>query len=222
MRQVLPPFLLAILVLGCLRPEVRTVQLRPAGPAGPVPLAGAKAFGVRIQVLDQRPLYERKCGESRDKVANDTNPLGESRDPTYLSDRSLEVVFREAVEKALQALGFREGQEGDRILTLTLTHFYGEIRHYTFVRDRVEAGLELTVALQGTSGHTLFTGPVKTQVVFKPIKDPTLAVQAAMERTIERGVAALVGRPEFRSALLRGPAGPASGSAQPFMGNPIH
>jgi uncharacterized lipoprotein YajG len=203
--------LAALACLGCLGPELRLVQLRPAVPAGLVPVVGAGDLGVRVQVQDQRPLFERTYVENLNKVANDTNPLGESRYPNFISDRSLEAVFREAFLAALVASGFREGREGDLTLTLTLTHFFGEIRHYTFIRDRVEAGLELTVLLEDGAGHARFSGPVKAQVLWKPIQDDTLAVQATMTRLVESGVAALLQEPAFRAALVRAPTGPAPG-----------
>jgi uncharacterized lipoprotein YajG len=209
LRTALSPLvILALVSLGCLRREIRTVQLRPTAPVGLTHLPGADSIGVWVLVHDQRPLYERTSVQNLNKVANDTNPLGESKDPTFVSDRSLESVFREALVASLLASGFRQGREGDPTLSVTLTHYYGEIRHYIFGRDRVEGGLDMTGVLKDVSGRTRCMVPVRAQVVWKPIKDDNLAVQAAMSRLIESGAAALLQDPAFQTSLLINSADP--------------
>jgi uncharacterized lipoprotein YajG len=217
--MALPNLVLAMLTVGCIRPDIRTIQLLQAIPLTLGREPGAETTGVRVQAQDQRPSWERGEGKT---VGNDTNPFGESIYPTFVSDRPVAAVFKEAVEAALAAQGFREGSERDWILTLTLLHFHGEIRHPLIGRDRVEAALEMTVLLQDATGRAHFTGPVKAQIVRKPIDGTTHTVQAALDQAIEAGVAALTGDSEFRTALRTGSSGPPPGSLQPSLGQPLH
>lgn len=157
-------------------------------------IAGADAIAVNVQVADQRL--------DKSKVSSKKNGYGMEMAPITASEE-VAVTVRKAIEKELQARGFKLGSDAAFVrVAADVTRFYNDFKMGFFAGDAV-ADLNLSVSVKSASGEQLYTRQVIAQGMEANTQLATgNNASLALGRALQNGMKILFDDPSFMSALL--------------------
>jgi len=170
------------------------VELNYTQQAGVSRIAGAETVSVNVQVTDQRL--------DKSKISSKKNGYGMEMAPITAAE-DVAVTVRKAIEKELQARGFKPGSDAALVrIAADITRFYNDHKIGFFAGDAV-ADLNLSVIVKSNSGALLYSKQIIAQGMEK---NTQLAsgnnAKIALERALENGMKTLFEDRSFVSALL--------------------
>jgi len=170
------------------------IELQYNQQQGVSPLAGANNISVNVQVTDQR--------QEKSKVSSKKNGFGMEMAP-IIATEDVAVTVRKAMEKELQARGFRLSSDAALIqIAAGLTRFYNDHKVGFFAGDAV-ADLNMSVTVRTTKGEQIYS----RQLIAQGIEQNTQLMSGenarlALNRALENGMKDLFEDQAFLSALV--------------------
>lgn len=170
------------------------IELQYNQQLGVSPLVGANNISVNVQVTDQR--------QEKSKVSSKKNGFGMEMAP-IIATEDVAVTVRKAMEKELQARGFRLSSDAALIqIAAGLTRFYNDHKVGFFAGDAV-ADLNMSVTVKTAKGEQLYS----RQLIAQGIEQNTQLMSGenarlALNRALENGMKDLFEDQAFLSALV--------------------
>jgi uncharacterized lipoprotein len=160
-------------------------------------VAGAENVSVNVQVNDQRL--------DKSKVSSKKNGFGAEMAPITAAE-DVAVTVRKAIEKELQARGFKLGSNAALVnITADVTRFYNDHKMGFFAGDAV-ADLNMSVTVSSSSGQQRYSRQIIAQGKEANTQLATgNNARIALERALQAGMKMLFDDPAFIAALLAAP-----------------
>jgi uncharacterized lipoprotein len=194
--------LLAVALLsGCALTTDR-IEIQYTQQQGVAQIPDASAVSVAVEVIDQR--------QEKGKVSSKKNGFGVELAPIVATEE-VSITVRGAIEKELQARGFRLASQADVVhVSADLTRFYNDHKIGFFAGDAV-ADLNLSVTVRSKAGGIVYSRQIVAQGV-EPNTQLSSGENArlALNRALENGIKSLFEDRSFTSALLAAQSKPSS------------